>query len=360
MAKSKYGNIEAPAVMPLTPSNDADNIVTLSDLFARPITDMPCLFGPVILKCGLAVLVGGSDCGKSSLLRQMAMCVATGRDFLGWAYGGVYHRAIYVSTEDDATLTARVVQKYNRTMQLSDEAAKRLRFVFDTDGQPLDELLDSMMQEQPADLVVIDAFGDAFDGKNLNDNSEVRKFYAKYKSIAAKYNALIVFNHHTGKRTDMLAVSKANTLGSQAIEAAPRLAMELRQDPNDPDTKHLCITKANYLPNVYKCESYAIRMDDNLVFAPTGARAAFESLSKTDGGKRNRQYSDTEHKDLLRVAFNGEEVVNQSAILSAIIASLQVTRKTAYYAHLQRYIKDGWITEVPSGKPNLKNYRLTL
>lgn len=255
-------------------------IFTLADLLSMEIDEAPRLFYPIFVKSGIAVLVGGSDTGKSSLLRQMAMCVATGRDFLTWKYKGEHHRAIYLSSEDDATITAAVVKKYDKTMKLPDAAKSNLRFRFDLNSDNVVEGLEQMLSEQASDLIVIDALADFFNGRNLSDNKEVRSFYAPFKEIARRHKCLIIFNHHTGKRTSAYTPDKDNSLGSQAIEAAPRLVIEFRTDPHDLEVKHFCVVKCNYLSTEYKTKSFSLRMDKNFVFVPTGGRTDFLELAK--------------------------------------------------------------------------------
>lgn len=332
---------------------------TLAELLEMEVKELPCLFAPIFLKSGIAVLVGGSDTGKSSLLRQMAMCVSTGRDFLNWKYGGVHHRAIYFSSEDDAQLTANVIRKYNKTMDLPKNAKNNLRFVFDTEPENLCETIATMLAEQPADLIVIDAFADFFTG-NLNDNTEVRKFLRPFKTIAKEANCLIVFNHHTGKRSDERSVSKDNSLGSQAIEAAPRLAMELRTDPNDPEIKHLCFVKGNYLSTEYKRKSYALKMDENLVFAPTGQRVDFAELAKPNKpeaqSKKPTAHTNEEHRAFIRSAFDGAEL-NQTKLTTEIATEFGISAKYAREAYLPYYLKSKWIEETGKKGRNASMYK---
>lgn len=336
----------------IKPPEKEQTSFTLWELLQMEIEDLPCLFAPVFLKSGIAVLVGGSDSGKSSLLRQMAMCVATGRDFLGWKYQGEHHAAAYFSSEDDKTLTARVVRSYNRTMNLGERAASNLLFEFDFTPNNIVEKVKAVLDEKPRDLIIIDAFGDAFWGKSLNDNKEVREFYAEFKAIAKHYNCLIIFNHHTGKRTISYAPDKDNSLGSQAIEAAPRIAIELRQDPNDPDIKHFCIVKANYLGSDLKTKSFAIRMDANYVFAATGERIEFSSLAKstkpTTKPKRPEGYGNDTHKAFIRSLFSNGDVY-QSALWKSIADEFNVSESQAKTVFVPYYMEHRWIDKSDKG-----------
>lgn len=353
-----------PSNAPELTEEKVKSTYTLAELLAMSDEDLgeQFLFGNYLLKSGLAVVVGGSDTGKSTLLRQMCMSVATGRDFLGWKYKGTRHRAIYFSSEDDMKLTARVVKSYNKTMKLPQAATENLFFEFDWDCDTIADRVRKMVTSTPADLIVIDAFGDAFNGKNMNDNKEVRKFYEPFRKIAADFDCLIIFNHHTGKRTSVYAPDKDNALGSQAIEAAPRLAIELRTDPNDPDTIHLCIVKANYLPPKEKNQSFVLRRDENVVFYATGDRVDFVELAKNNKPEQGRKakapamIDDAIHRQFIRSAFVDGNI-NQTKLRTLIEAEFEISNRTAdkfitYYVSKKR-----WVEEAGKGKFNSIIYR---
>lgn len=352
--KDKLPPIDVPNIGTRTaPSEQQDKTTyTLAELLAMEVTELPCLFAPVFLKSGLFLLAGESDTGKSSFLRQMAMSVATGRDFMEWKYQGEHHRAIYFSSEDDVTITARVLKLYNKTMQLNPAAAQNLRFEFDINPDTIVDRVATMLKEQPADLVIIDALGDAFNGKNLNDNTEVRKFYAPLDAIAKEANCLIVFNHHNGKRSAEVAPSKDNSIGSQALAAKPRGAAELRTDPASPDIKHFCIVKANYLPSEYKTKSYAMRMDENLVFTLTGERADFAELAKSMKPERKPKtpeaHENDTHRAFIRSIFASGEL-NQTALRNAIRGEFELSDRPAR-AFIEYYEKRNWIAVAGKGK----------
>lgn len=322
-------------------------IFSLGDLLTMDVKELPCLFEPIFIKSGIAVLYGGSDAGKSTLLRQMAMCVSTGRDFLGWKYKGEHHRAIYFSSEDDDRLTAIVTQRYNKTMQLPKQAYENLRFSFEIDPDTIATKVAEMLKAQPADLVVIDALADAFNGKSLNDNKEIRAFYAPFKAIAKECNCLIIFNHHSGKRTDAYSPTKDNSLGSQAIEAAPRLAIELRPDPDNAEIKHFCVVKCNYLSSSYKTQSYALKMDENFVFSTTGERSNYADLAKNNRpqqkGKRWHDYDEAHHRTFIASTFAETSEMNQSQLAKAIAIEFEISTKTAIENWIPVYLKKGMI-----------------
>lgn len=64
--------------------------------------------------------------------------------------------------------------------------------------------LDSELSIEPADLVIVDAYSDVFDGKEQNNAAQTRAFVNKFKALAEKYSCLFLFLHHTGKEPKTL------------------------------------------------------------------------------------------------------------------------------------------------------------
>ena len=261
-------------------ANSHGKSISATDLLNRNIESIPCLVEPFLQKVGLAAIVGTSDAGKSAFLRHLCMSIVSGGShFLGYSINAEHRRAIYVSTEDDMTATAFLLNKQNKELILPPSSVSGLSFVFDTDS--LLQSLDEMLSVHPADIVCIDAFSDLY-GRSLNQANEVRGFLNDYSQMAQKHQCLILFLHHTGKRTDELLPSKHNVIGSQAFEAKMRLVMELRMDSYDKEIKHLCIVKGNYLPASFKNESYQLIFTENMTFVNTGNRTPFETLAKAN------------------------------------------------------------------------------
>jgi RecA-family ATPase len=77
-------------------------IVSGKTLLQNEIEEVPMLLGYLLPKSGIAVLSGSSDTGKSSLMRQFAIGIVTGRDkFLGFDLYTEHRRVCYVCSEDD-------------------------------------------------------------------------------------------------------------------------------------------------------------------------------------------------------------------------------------------------------------------
>ncbi len=238
-------------------------------LLNNPIKEIPCILTPIFQQVGLACIAGSSDTGKSSFLRNLCMNVVSGKkDFVGFSINAIHRRAIYVSSEDDEQAINYLIQKQNSDLDISPSDLQGLIYIFDTEN--LLKKLDRMLEEQPVDIVCIDAFGDIYSGGGMNDNNQVRNFLNQYSQLAQKHKCLVIFLHHNGKRTENQAPSKNNLIGSQGFEAKMRLVLDLRCDTVEANIRHLCILKGNYLASDAKNESYKLRFTENMTFEDTG------------------------------------------------------------------------------------------
>ena len=134
-----------------------------------------------------------------------------------------------------------------------------------------------------------------------------------YSQLAQKHQCLIMFLHHCGKRTeDEKTPSKHNLLGSQAFEAKMRLVLELRSDNVNPNLKHLCIVKGNYLPSSFKNDSFDLWFSENMTFSDTQNRTPFEKLVKTPVD--NTAKEDGMHEKMVTAKRLKKQGLNQQQI----------------------------------------------
>jgi hypothetical protein len=256
------------------------------ELFNLETINIPKLVNPFLQKTGLASLVGTSDTGKSTFLRQLALSVVLKRkDFLGFLIDCEHHRAIYVTTEDDYNSVSFSLRKQIKELQKQDSEIslsdlKNLDFIFDSED--LLKTLNSKLDKNNVDLIIIDAFTDIF-SKELNANTQVRTFLNSYSSLANKHNCLILFLHHIGKRTQNTKTpSKDNIIGSQGFEAKMRVVLELRPNIHKPNLIDLWVLKSNFLESKHKNNSYVLSLDENMFFTNTGLRNSKYSESKSN------------------------------------------------------------------------------
>lgn len=262
--------------MAITNTSSPLQTTSMRELLENPAERQPVLVEPLFPQCGLGAVIGSSDCGKSTLLRQLAACVACGRDFLLWKTFPVHKRVLYISTEDDSGAMSELLKRQNKAWQLSKEEAERVEFLFSCDC--IAEKVEACLVAKPVDLVIIDTFGDICKD-DISQSNNIRNLLNLFADTARRHGCFILFAHHIRKTGENTAPSKLNALGSQAFEAKMRVLIELRRCKRNKDLLHLCIVKGNYLPNDYKQQSFDLQTDSDMNFTATGGRTELSEIN---------------------------------------------------------------------------------
>jgi len=241
-------------------------------LYKNNYGNIPTLINPIFPKTGVVSLVGSSDVGKSTFLRQLAIEIALGNDkFLNYNIDATTNKVIYVSTEDSPNSLSLGFKKQLARYKIEpseEEKLNNLLFLFDSDN--LDKRITKILNEIPVDLIIIDTFTDVFNGE-INASTKVREFLNVYSSIALKYECLILFLHHTGKGSEKKRPNKNNVLGTQGFEAKMRAVIEIRKHPRENHKRTVHILKGNYISSKLKEEGKIILFDEEtLLFYDEG------------------------------------------------------------------------------------------
>ena len=171
--------------------------VALAQLILEPAEKILWLVEDMICQPGLYILAGAPKIGKSWLCLMLALAVAEGRMFLGFATfkTGV----LYLSLED-------TIQRLKlRTWKLLDEFTGKLDIAVGAEkiSDGLIEQLDNYMSENAeCGLIIIDTFQKVrpagSDCKYANDYNDL----SQLKSFADEHNIAIIVVHHTRKMKD--------------------------------------------------------------------------------------------------------------------------------------------------------------
>ena len=238
------------------------------------------LVDKLIPKGTLCALVGESDTGKSSLLRQLAVSMVYGdEDFLGFKMKSSCNNVLYVSTEDGEMATSVWLNKYFGQEKSKDDILSKLNFIFSTDGI-ISNLRDAV-KNNCIDLIIVDSYADLFTG-SMNNSNEVRGFLNQYDNLVNEFGTTVIFLHHTKKSSAGSRPNKNNILGSQGFEAKMRSVMMLTKDNDNKSHRHLCVVKNNYMPETNKSESFVLKFNERLAFDNTGDRVDLDELIDED------------------------------------------------------------------------------
>lgn len=259
-------SVQNENIVPVQAKKKYPYLVTATEILAMKENNIPYLWKPFLNSQGLAALVGSSDVGKSSFLRQIAISIALKKtEFLGHELNVRHGRVIYFTTEDNQnSINALLKKQIDKSINPVD--LKGLCYIFNADN-PF-KVIEEQLRAEKTDLVIIDAYSDIFEG-NSNDLAATRKFLNKYDKLAQDYDCTIIFLHHTGKRTELGTASKNNIIGSQGFEAKMRLVMDLRKQESNPN-RFLQVTKGNYLSESKKSKAMELFFNDKQEFEFTG------------------------------------------------------------------------------------------
>ncbi len=269
------------------------------ELMAMGNLEPKYLMHPIFPQKGSAVLAGKPDTGKSQFARQLCIQVALGhKKFLDFDLSPVHKRAIYVATEDNQEATTFLVSKQFKG--LNEEVVENLRFIF-ADTMDQEEILikiDEELKLCPADLVVIDSFGDIFKGSDSNNNMAMRNTVKLFDKIAKEHNCLVLFVHHINKAAYRQAPGQEHIQGGSGLVQKVRLAIQLSE--GEGNKRYFTVVKGNYCPKEYKQNSLELLFsEEDFLFTNTGNLIPTSDLgTQPDNAKTEEKYNELEETAL--------------------------------------------------------------
>lgn len=249
-----------------------DFVKTAVQLMAMDFKEDEQLLAPLLPRSGCAVLAGKPDSGKSLFALQLCVHIVSGiKRFVGLELKPKYQSVIVVLTEDNMREAKTRITKQLEGLGIS--ANTRLRFIFaqGKDHSTVLETIHEFMKLQPADLILIDSFGDIFTGNDTNSNVMMRETIKPYDAIAAEYDCLVLFIHHINKASYQISPRQENVQGGAGLVQKVRLALQMSEDETSDDIRYLSVTKGNYCSKDLKKNSMVLKLDENyLIFEETG------------------------------------------------------------------------------------------
>ncbi len=247
------------------------------------------LMAPIFPQKGTAVLAGKPDTGKSQFARQLCIQIALGqKEFIGFEINPVHSKSIYIATEDNLEATQFLLNK--QVTGLKEKATENIRFMF-ADTMEQEEILkqlDKALTDEPADLVVVDSFGDIFKGNDSNNNMVMRNTVKLFDKIAKKHNCLVLFVHHINKGAYRIAPGQEHIQGGSGLTQKVRLAIILSEGLGN--IRYFTVVKGNYCPKEYKQNSLElIFSEETFLFTNTGNLIPTSDIGTKPDGMRKKE-----------------------------------------------------------------------
>lgn len=212
-ADVRYAELATSAVhrfglsrLELVEENDRFPMLDIDELLNRPAIGY--LIDGIVSERGFVVAVGDPGVGKSFLMLDMALSVATGRDWYGFACkksGPV----LYVAAERDGGLGKRALAWLDhRGVDRSEARGFRVlpRAVLLLDQTETTGLIAAIRErygEESPVLVVIDTLARTFVGGNENQQEDMERYTHAVALIQREFECAVVVIHHNNKAGDM-------------------------------------------------------------------------------------------------------------------------------------------------------------
>jgi KaiC/GvpD/RAD55 family RecA-like ATPase len=265
------------------------------ELMARGEVEQQYLMEPIFPQKGSAVLAGKPDTGKSQFARQLCIQIALGeQNFIDFKLNPIHNRSIYVATEDNEDATRFLINK--QFSGLEKQAVKNLRFIF-ADTMNQEEIIKNLNEQltlEPVDLVVIDSFGDIFQGNDSNNNMAMRNTVKTFDKIGKEHNCLVIFVHHINKAAYRVAPGQEHIQGGSGLVQKVRLAIVLSE--GEGNIRYFTVVKGNYCPKQYKENSLELNFsEETFLFSNTGNLIPTNELgTQTNTNNKDERYNELE------------------------------------------------------------------
>lgn len=197
----------------------------------------------------VAMFSGATNAGKSTLLRNLALCLAAGRPYEPFIPGGRPVKVLYLDFETDVS----DLQPDFRTMRSAmerhySELAGRNLLVLPKGlihGEMFQlnkhwDVVAGLIKHEGVEMIIVDNVSSAFDLNDENNNAEVTKKVIKpLLKLAYSSNCATVFVHHFGKGSDGDSVYAGR--GASAFMSLSKTVYNLEGDVSKGETvKVIC------------------------------------------------------------------------------------------------------------------------
>lgn len=209
-----------PEPPPETPKNQR---VVIKDLayHLQPLPPRVWRVNGLLAAGTVAIFSAWTGSGKTWLAYLMAVCIALGKDWLG--FKTVQGNCLIVNEEMDeydvSERLTKILKAYqgDETTPIKTISFARFNLFAEKNRASEAALLEKAIIDTGATFVIIDALADIMQGGDENAVKDTQPVFMKLKEIATRNQCVIVVIHHTGKN--------GATRGSSAIPGAVDLSI---------------------------------------------------------------------------------------------------------------------------------------
>lgn len=279
------------------------DIFTVGELLSLDYDEYPHLLKKLIPQGNITFLAGSSDVGKSLFYTNLALKIITDqKEYIGQRINPTYGKVLLISTEDGPiAISSRLKKQLNGKKLLKKQED---RMIILTSSDKLVARVKKILNHYSVDLIVLDAFGDVFDG-DINTINSVRLFLNEFAEIIKKHNTSMLIVHHIAKGKENQAANKGQLLGSAGIEGKAREVLILTKDTSKPSKRTLKVVKANYASEEDKRVSYELLFDSKTLTYKSMGTAIKELDAEVEKKKPGRKVNEDQVKEVFKLKAEG-------------------------------------------------------
>ncbi|MBD79027.1 MAG: hypothetical protein CL840_08920 [Crocinitomicaceae bacterium] len=299
------------------------------ELYNMEVTEIPFLVERLIPKGFVTALSASPGIGKTTFARQLAICIATGeKKFLEFKISDDNKRKVlYITTEEIKNQVSFNLKAQFEPSKSEVGSLKNLDVHFENglydNSSKFSNKLDLLMNQKQYDIVVIDVFGDVFDGNSMNSSLDMRKAVREIERTMRLNKSTCLIVHHNNKYTGSSSrPSSDNIQGGGGFVQRVKSVLQLTEKKG---TVRLYITKANFLRREELENYYALEQNEK--------SGNFRIKSKESIEVDKPISSDEFHLSNLRSQLISKRGLSNGELLSEILKVRNPrARKGQYYA----------------------------
>jgi hypothetical protein len=321
-------------------------IFNFTDLMQMEAEENDPLLEPFLSRSGLSTVAGPPDTGKSTFCRQLAMSVALGLDeACGFKLHTKHQHAIYWNSEDFPAQVKKVHRHQCEGLGAWEVPKLTTIFSYRFPARVLAQALELLLQQRPADLIVLDGYGDLLDGRDGNTNSDVRKVLEPFFSLAAVYKTQILLITHVNKSAYQEQPNQKNLQGGGAFGQKIRCSLEIRNNLKN-GLRTITCTKGNELSDDLKKEAYKLEFDPKtFLFRSTNERVSLEATVAQAPSLKKKDEIDLKaifgrHKEMKRADLLDAIVARYECSISTAERAIKSVERSAYGVYLNPYLDE--------------------
>lgn len=246
-------------------------------------------------KRDIAIIQAATNAGKTTLLRNVTLCMAAGRPFMPFYDGQRPIKVAYFDFENDAQDVQRDMREMFKVFGPAEAKSLRDNLIIIPKGLMDGELFqfnrhetwaNALILQNNVEFIIVDNVSAAYDINDENSNAEVTKKIIKpLLKMAYKGNCAFLFAHHYGKAKNELETAGVHAgRGASALQALSRTVINMFGDVSKGEPVNIECAKRKTDGGQNYSETFRLEDDrwfhHTTIVAPPVKQTAYKTIRK--------------------------------------------------------------------------------